>query len=71
MRLGSRTEPGALTWEKGDPRFIKDYLAQSGISCWLDVEQTGKVSARSRYLTVHHTVCLTSAVVHTLKRHDQ
>ena len=26
-----------------DPREVKDYLAEKGIDCWLDIEQSGKV----------------------------
>ena len=32
----------ALSWEKGDPRFVKDFLVENGVKCWLDIEQTGK-----------------------------
>ena len=30
----------------GDPRAIKDFLLQHGVSVWIDVEQVGRVSGQ-------------------------
>ena len=45
VEKGSAKIPGALGW--GDPRKIKEFLAEKGINCWLDVEQMGQVRNRS------------------------
>jgi hypothetical protein len=36
---GSHCPPEALGW--GDPRQIKKYLQEHGVTCWLDIEQAG------------------------------
>ena len=46
----ARNIPGALSY--GDPRELKQFLEDNGISCWLDVEQVGRVRGVS--LIVYH-----------------
>lgn len=36
-----RSIPGALGY--GDPRKLKHYLEENGVSCWIDVERVGMV----------------------------
>ena len=36
----SRPKLGQVGW--GDPRYIKQFLEEHDISCWLDVERTGQ-----------------------------
>lgn len=38
---GTQARHGALGY--GDPRKIKEFLEKKGLSCWLDIEQMGKV----------------------------
>ena len=46
--------PGALGW--GDPRVIKEKLEQAGVTCWLDIEQAGKVrTSEGDMLAGHRT----------------
>ena len=44
VKQGTRDIPG--TRGAVDPRDIKDYLEEHEISCWIDIEQTGKVLDR-------------------------
>ena len=37
----ARKLPGALG--QGDPRAVNHYLQDKGVTCWLDIDQTGKV----------------------------
>ena len=38
---GSRSVEGALGWEGGDPRTVKEFLEEKGIRCWIDIEKVG------------------------------
>ena len=38
---GSRHVDGALGWQGGDPRAVKNFLESKGIHCWLDIERVG------------------------------
>ncbi|KAL4233400.1 hypothetical protein ACF0H5_008081 [Mactra antiquata] len=40
---GSREKDGALGWKGGDPREVKKFLNDKGISCWIDIERVGGV----------------------------
>ena len=42
VKKGTRQMPGSIGW--GDPRKIKEYLEENGVSCWMDVERVGQVS---------------------------
>ena len=42
VNAGSRRIEGALGWDGGDPRKIKAFLVEKGISCWIDCEQVGR-----------------------------
>ncbi|KAL3862611.1 hypothetical protein ACJMK2_008567, partial [Sinanodonta woodiana] len=39
IEKGSKKKEGSLGW--GDPREIKKFLQEKGISCWLDIERVG------------------------------
>lgn len=39
--MGTASNPKALGW--GDPRKLKHFLEENGVSCWLDIEQMGQV----------------------------
>ena len=41
IKKGSREVPGGLG--ATDPRVIKDEMESRGYTCWLDVEQAGRV----------------------------
>ena len=43
--LGTTSTAAALGW--GDPRQIKKFLSDNGVTCWLDVEQMGQVKCLS------------------------
>ena len=38
----ARNIPGAVSY--GDPRELKQFLEDNDISCWLDIDQVGRVS---------------------------
>lgn len=41
VQTGSSSTPKALGW--GDPRKLKIFLADNGVTCWIDTEQMGQV----------------------------
>ena len=43
--LGTTSTAAALGW--GDPREVKKFLSDNGVTCWLDVEQMGQVKCLS------------------------
>lgn len=38
---GSREVEGALGWQGGDPREVKNFLDSKGVRCWIDIERVG------------------------------
>lgn len=46
VNTGTRRVEGALGWDGGDPRKIKAFLVEKGISCWIDHEQVGREVCR-------------------------
>ena len=42
IKKGTRQVPGSVGY--GDPRKIKEFLSENGVSCWMDVERVGQVS---------------------------
>lgn len=45
---GTQARHGALGY--ADPRKIKEFLEKKGLSCWLDIEQMGKVGVFLQFL---------------------
>ena len=53
VKLGTREQEGALG--ATDPRDIKTILEENGLSCWLDIHESGKVCISFHGLVVKFT----------------